>query len=95
MTMTKRVFAGTLAALLALSAGLAQAQAVKAPDVLIREVSVDVLDAVKADKSIRAGDVPKVITLVDAKVMPHVNFQKMTALAVGGRYWNQAMRMRE
>ena len=90
MTMTKRVLACTLATLMGLGASLAQAQGIKAPDVLIKEVSVDVLDAVKADKSIRAGDVPKVITLVDAKVMPHVNFQKMTALAVGGRYWNQA-----
>jgi phospholipid transport system substrate-binding protein len=48
-----------------------------------------VLDAVKADKSIQAGDVQKVIALVDAKVMPYVNFQRMTASAVG-RYWRQA-----
>ena len=66
-----------------------QAQAVKAPDVLIKEVSVDVLDAVKADKTIQAGDVQKVIALVDAKVMPYVNFQRMTSSAVG-RYWRQA-----
>lgn len=78
------------AAAFTVSAGLVQAQAVKAPDVLIKEVSVEVLDTIKSDKSIQAGDVPKVIALVDAKVMPYVNFQKMTALAVGGRYWNQA-----
>jgi len=65
------------------------ADAVKAPDQLIKEVSTDVLDAVKADKTIQAGDVQKVIALVDAKVMPHVNFQRMTASAVG-RYWRQA-----
>ncbi len=70
--------------------GTAQAaDAVKAPDQLIKEVSTDVLDAVKADKTIQAGDVQKVIALVDAKVMPHVNFQRMTASAVG-RYWRQA-----
>jgi phospholipid transport system substrate-binding protein len=70
--------------------GTAQAaDAVKAPDQLIKEVSTDVLDAVKADKSIQAGDVQKVIALVDAKVMPYVNFQRMTASAVG-RYWRQA-----
>jgi phospholipid transport system substrate-binding protein len=63
--------------------------AIKPPDELIRGVSTDVLEAVKADKSIVAGDVQKVITLVDAKVMPHVNFQRMTASAVG-RFWRQA-----
>ena len=87
---SKRIFSGLLAVVAGLGMGFAQAQAVKAPEVLIQEVSVDVLEAVKADKSIQAGDVTKVIALVDAKVMPYVNFQKMTALAVGGRFWNQA-----
>lgn len=86
----KRFFSWFAAALFAVSAGVAQAQAVKAPDQLIQEVSVDVLETIKTDKSIQAGDIPKVIALVDAKVMPYVNFQKMTALAVGGRFWNQA-----
>ncbi|KNZ32573.1 MAG: hypothetical protein AD742_10830 [Methylibium sp. NZG] len=76
------------AAALAVACVGAQAQA-KAPDVLIKEVSTDVLDAVKADKSIQAGDVQKVIALVDAKVLPYFNFQRMTALAVG-RNWRQA-----
>jgi len=74
---------------LALGFAAVQAQAVKTPDVLIREVSTDVLEAVKADKAIQAGDVQKIIALVDAKVMPYVNFQRMTASAVG-RYWRQA-----
>jgi len=65
------------------------ADAAKAPDQLIKEVSTDVLDTIKADKNIQAGDVQKIIALVDAKVMPHVNFQRMTASAVG-RYWRQA-----
>ncbi len=77
------------AALLFGVATVQAADAVKAPDQLIKEVSTDVLDAVKADKSIQAGDVQKVIALVDAKVMPYVNFQRMTASAVG-RYWRQA-----
>jgi phospholipid transport system substrate-binding protein len=70
----------------------AAAQAVaaaQAPDELIRSVSTDVLDALKADKSIQSGDVQKIIGLVDAKVMPYVNFQRMTSSAVG-RYWRQA-----
>lgn len=65
------------------------AQAATAPDALIKEVSTDVLDAVKADKSIKSGDIKKVIALVDQKVLPYVNFQRMTASAVG-RYWKQA-----
>jgi phospholipid transport system substrate-binding protein len=60
-----------------------------APDEFIRQVSVDVIDSVKADKAIQAGDVTRIIQLVDAKVMPHVNFQRMTASAVG-RNWRNA-----
>lgn len=67
----------------------AQAQTGKTPDALIKDVSTDVLDAVRADKSIKQGDVQKVVALVDAKVMPYVDFQRMTASAVG-RYWRQA-----
>ena len=60
-----------------------------APDEFIRQVSVDVIDSVKADKAIQAGDVARIVALVDAKVMPHVNFQRMTASAVG-RNWRNA-----
>jgi len=87
MSMTR--ISGWLAAtVLAVAAAGAHAQA-KAPDALIKEVSTDVLEAVKADKTIRAGDIRKVIALVDQKVMPYVNFQRMTSQAVG-RYWRQA-----
>ena len=86
---SKRLTHWLAAVTLGVSAVGAHAQAPKAPDALIKEVSSDVLDAVKADKSIKQGDVGKVIALVDAKVMPHVNFQRMTASAVG-RYWRQA-----
>jgi len=84
-----RTIAWLMAASMAVAAGLAHAQADKAPDVLIKEVSTDVIDSVRADKSIKQGDVQKVIALVDAKVMPHVDFQRMTASAMG-RYWRQA-----
>ena len=87
--LSKRLIPWLTAAVLGVSAVFAHAQAAKAPDALIKEVSTDVLDAVKADKSIKQGDVNKVIALVDAKVMPHVNFQRMTASAVG-RSWRQA-----
>jgi len=86
---SNRIAVWLSAAALAFSAAAVQAQAMKSPDALIKEVSTDVLDTVKADNSIRAGDVQKVIALVDAKVMPYVDFQRMTASAVG-RYWRQA-----
>jgi phospholipid transport system substrate-binding protein len=83
-----RTIGWLVAATLGFAAAGVQAQA-KAPDALIKEVSTDVLDAVKADKSIQSGDIRKVTALVDQKVLPYVNFQRMTASAVG-RYWRQA-----
>ena len=76
--------------LLALAlAAAAPAHAQTAPDELIRQLSVEVIDTVKADKAIQAGDVARIVALVDTKVMPHVNFQRMTASAVG-RNWRSA-----
>ena len=76
---------------LATAAGLSAAAAAadEAPEALVMRISGEVLDAVKADKSIQAGDVQKVIVLVDAKVMPSLNFRRMTASAVG-KFWRQA-----
>jgi phospholipid transport system substrate-binding protein len=85
----KRLLPGLAALSLVLGTPLASAQTGKAPDALIKEVSTDVLDAVRADKSIKQGDVGKVIALVDTKVMPYIDFQRMTSSAVG-RYWRQA-----
>ena len=73
----------------ALFAAAAQAQASAGAETLIKQVSTEVIDTIKADAAIQGGDVQKVIALVDTKVMPHVNFQRMTA-AVVGRYWRQA-----
>ena len=90
--MNRRFFAyfltSALSAAFLLAAPLARA-ADEAPDALIKRVSAEVLDAVKADKSVKAGDMTKVIALVDSKVMPNVNFVRMTAAAVG-RSWRQA-----
>ena len=60
-----------------------------AADAFVRKISTDVIDAVKADKAIQAGDVSRIRSLVDAKVMPHVNFQRMTASSVGPQ-WRSA-----
>jgi phospholipid transport system substrate-binding protein len=72
---------------LALVAGAAQAQG--APDEFIKKVSGEVIELVKADKAIQAGDTKKIVDLVDSKVLPHVNFQRMTASTVG-RHWRTA-----
>jgi phospholipid transport system substrate-binding protein len=61
----------------------------EAPDALIRRLSDEVLDAIKSDKAIKAGDTARIMALVDSKVMPNVNFQRMTAAAVGPA-WRQA-----
>ena len=61
----------------------------EAPDALIKRISVEVLDSIKADKAVQAGDMSRVISLVDTKIMPNVDFTRMTASAVG-RNWRQA-----
>ena len=86
----RRAAVGAFASALALAVWpVAQAQAASAPDALVRQISTEVIDTVKADKDIQAGNLNKIIALVDAKVMPHVNFQRMTAIAVG-RAWRTA-----
>jgi phospholipid transport system substrate-binding protein len=74
---------------MALAVGTVAAQTPTTPDGLIRQLSTEVIDTVKSDKAIQAGDLSRIITLVDTKVMPHVNFQRMTASAVG-RNWRSA-----
>jgi phospholipid transport system substrate-binding protein len=69
--------------------GASVARAETAPDAFIKQVSGEVLDAIKADKAIQGGDLARINALVDSKVMPHVNFERMTAAAVG-RHWRQA-----
>jgi phospholipid transport system substrate-binding protein len=89
MNSTRRLLVSlSVSAVALLAGGGAEAQG-KTPDTLIKEVSTDVLNAVKADKSIQSGDIKKVIALVDQKVLPYVDFERMTASAVG-RYWRQA-----
>lgn len=61
----------------------------EAPDALVQRISTEVMDAVKADTAIQGGDVARIVTLVDTKIMPNVNFSRMTASAVG-RFWRQA-----
>ena len=59
------------------------------PDALVKRISSEVLDTAKADKDIQAGNQKKVMDLVETKILPYVDFQKMTSLAAG-RYWREA-----
>jgi phospholipid transport system substrate-binding protein len=61
----------------------------EAPDTLIGRLTKDALDTLQADKGVQVGDVTRIIELVDEKVMPHVDFQRMTSSAVGPA-WRQA-----
>jgi phospholipid transport system substrate-binding protein len=73
---------------LALAAGLAFAQP-PAPDAFVRTITDDVLESVRQDPAIRAGDSRNIGALVEAKVLPHFDFPRATAIAVGPR-WRQA-----
>ena len=84
MLSLKRTLAG-----LVMSVATSLVMAQSTPDALIKQVSTEVIDTIKADKSLQGGDASKIVALVDAKVMPHVNFQRMTAAAVG-RNWRTA-----
>ncbi len=66
------------------SVGAAQAQA--GADALVRQISVDVIDTAKTDKAIQGGDLSRISTLVETKVMPHVNFEVVTRSAVGPQW---------
>jgi phospholipid transport system substrate-binding protein len=73
----------------ATSAMAAPAPANEAPDALVKRISSEVLDTAKNDKDIQAGNQKKVMDLVETKILPYVDFQRMTSLAAG-RYWREA-----
>jgi phospholipid transport system substrate-binding protein len=61
----------------------------EAPDVLVKRISTDVLESAKADKEIQKGNQQHVMDLVETKILPYVDFQRMTSLAAG-RFWRDA-----
>jgi phospholipid transport system substrate-binding protein len=97
MSATKRLLSLTLALLVAsllAATPAAQAQgtanaALGAPDTLVRSLSEDVLESIRKDPTLQTGDVSRMNALVDEKILPYVNFEKMTRLAVG-RSWRDA-----
>ena len=66
----------------------AQAQEVP-PDVLVKNVTTEVVDLITKDKEIRSGSRAKLIQVIEGKVLPHFNFSSMTALAMG-QNWGKA-----
>jgi len=61
----------------------------EAPNALIERLTKEALSTIAADKGVQAGDVGRIITLMDEKIMPYLNFQRMTSAAVGPA-WRQA-----
>jgi len=91
--MTRRSIIASLALSLMVNFGLAHwaiAQTtIEAPDALIQRLATDITAAVKADKTLATGDISKVNALVDTKIIPFVDFPRMTASAVGSS-WRSA-----
>lgn len=85
MQFVRKAAAVFFASVLMTGAAVAQTS----PESLILSVSQGILDEVKADRSLQTGDIERLNQLVDKRVMPHVNFSRMTALAVG-RNWRSA-----
>ncbi len=65
----------------------------EAPNALIERLTKEALSTIAADKGVQAGDVGRIITLMDEKIMPYLNFQRMTSAAVGPA-WRQALLVR-
>jgi phospholipid transport system substrate-binding protein len=77
-------------ALLALAlAGAPVAAQDVAPDTLVRNVTLEVVDLITKDREMKAGSRAKLVAVIEAKVLPHFNFTAMTALAMG-QNWAKA-----
>ena len=89
MKLSRRMLGMTAGAMLVLNLGLPAQAADETPDLLVKRVSADVLETIKKDASLRNGDSTKINALVNDKVMPYVDFRRMTSAAVGPA-WRQA-----
>lgn len=87
MNMLTKFLAIALSASALTFASTASAQ--EAPDALVKRISEDVLNTAKGDKEIQAGNVNRIVALVEEKILPYVDSERMTSLAAG-RYWRQA-----
>ena len=85
---------GTLAAALIivlqfLTPGTSSAVDELSPEAQVRQITTDVMDAIKSDKALQAGDRTKALALAEQKILPYVDFREATRLAVG-RAWSTA-----
>jgi phospholipid transport system substrate-binding protein len=87
MQMFRTLTRGALALTFAFFATLALAQ--EAPDVLVKNVSQEVLAIIKSDPKVQAGDQARIREVVETKLLPYFDFERITALAMG-RNWRQA-----
>jgi phospholipid transport system substrate-binding protein len=85
--MFKKLFAAIITVGVLGFAGAAQAQ--EAADAFVKRISQEVLETAKSDKDIQSGNQQKILEVVQAKILPNVDFQRMTALAAG-RHWREA-----
>ncbi|MDI1259769.1 MAG: ABC transporter substrate-binding protein [Aquabacterium sp.] len=74
---------------MAASADVMTTAAAQTADLFVKSITADLINTVRGDKAIQSGDLRKAIAVIEAKVLPYVNFQRMTASAVG-RNWRQA-----
>ncbi len=89
MKLIKQLIAAATVAIATTAVSTAIAAPNEAPDALVKRISSDVIETAKADKEIQAGNQKRVMDLVETKILPHVDFQRMTALAAG-RFWRDA-----
>lgn len=88
MTMLKKLCALALAAVSVALMNPASAQE-EAPDAMIRRISQEVQAIAKSDQAIQGGNMSRMVSVVEEKILPYVNFERMTSLAAG-RFWRQA-----
>lgn len=85
----KKYLLATLSVAALSFAAHAVAADIEAPDALVKRISQEVLDIAKTDKDIQGGNQKRVLQVVEEKILPSVDFQKMTSLAAG-RFWREA-----
>ena len=76
-----------LAAALALATMNASAEV--PPDQLVKNTATDVLEIVKSDKDVQAGDMTRITELAEEKILPHFDFERMSRMVLG-KNWNKA-----
>jgi len=87
--MNRRLWLKNLLAAAGLLAAFALHAQEQKPDELVKQVTEDVMKAIQSDKQLAAGDKQKALRLAEEKILPHVDFEEATRLAVG-RSWREA-----